>query len=105
MNGIRVNLAGQRLGWLTMLRMNATQTLFIQEDTGPILAMIQTPCGSQRNDQGSIHGDAIGFCPSLFFDPPLFFFGDSNLMFPAAASTVVATPVLQHRKNDAIVSH
>jgi hypothetical protein len=85
--------------------MNSTQALFVQKDTGPIVAMIQTPCGTEWNNQRAIVGGAVSFRPALFLDPTLFFFCDPNLMFTAAASTVVATPVLQHRKNDALVSH
>jgi hypothetical protein len=105
MNGIRVDLARQRLSRFAKLCMNATQALFVQKDTSTIVAMIQTPCGAQRNNQRPICGDAIGFRPALFFDPPLFFLCDSNLMLTTTASTIVAAPVLQDRKNDALVSH
>jgi hypothetical protein len=105
MNRIRVDLACEWLGRFAKLCMNSTQALFVQKDTGPIVAMIQTPCGTEWNNQRAIVGSTVSLRPALFLNPPLFFFCDANLMFTTAASTVMATPVLQHRKNDALVSH
>lgn len=67
--------------------------------------MVQAEIFTMSHDQWSIVNDSISRSPFLLFDAFLFVGRDDDLMLPAAATTVVTTPVLQNRKYDARRSH
>jgi len=105
MDGIRINTARKRLCGFAKLRVYSAQAFFIQKHAGSIALMIEPKVFALNNDERPISRDSVVGRPVLLFDPLLFFRRNNDLMFPAAATTIVATPVLQNRKNDAGTSH
>ena len=105
MHGIRIRAARQWFRRFAKLRMNSTQPAFIQKHARTIGLMVQSKVFAMSNDQWAIINDAVSRRPFLFINTFLFVSRNDNLMFPAAAATIVTTPVLQNRKYDAGLSH
>src|SRR5579859_3080803 len=103
MKDVRIELAGERLGLLAELGVDAAQSLFVQKDTGTVRLMCEPKTLPPRrprepNDGRLIRRDAVGRRPTLLGDPLLLGFGDFDEVLPAAAAATVAAPVLNDRQ-------
>ena len=79
--------------------MDSAQSAFIQKYTGAVVLVgkAETIPSDLLNDRSS-HRDSVRGSPVLSFNTPFFLSSDFDQMFAAAATAVVAVPVLDDGK-------
>jgi len=105
MHGVRIGSTRQRFGRFTELGVNPTESPLVKKYARSICLMAKAKILAVSDDQWTVGNDAICRRPLLLIDAALFGGRDNDLMFPAAATAIVTTPVLQYWKNDARPSH